>query len=218
MTNSRRSRVAMLPDVEAERLSLADLLDSLSDREWQAPSLCEDWVVRDVVAHLALGDRQFTATVLRVIGARGDFDRVTAEMARERALRYRPAELVAQLRETAGRPRRFPMSSPLDPLTDILVPGQDIARPLGRHRAMPAARVVPALQRVWRAPFLGTAKRFRGIRFVASDADWSGGEGPQELRGPAGDLLLVVTGRPAGLAGLQGSGADEAAARLQSRP
>ena len=58
----RRTRVAMAPDVEAERLDLADLLDTLDDLEWRAQSLCAGWTVRDVVAHLTLADREFAAT------------------------------------------------------------------------------------------------------------------------------------------------------------
>ena len=37
------------------------------------------------------------------------------------------------------------------------------------------------------------------------------GEGPQ-VRGPAADLLLLATGRAAGLSGVSGPGAAEAAA------
>ncbi len=205
--------VAMRSTVTAERLDLADLLDTLEDEEWQTPSLCPDWTVRDVVAHLTLADRQYGATMLRVLRARGDFDSVTAGMARERALRYRPAELLTQLRETAGRPRRFPLSSALDPLTDILVHGQDIARPLERPRPMATERVLPALRNVWTSVFYGNQKRFAGLRLVATDAEWSVGEG-QEVRGPAGDLLLLATGRRAALTGLTGAGVTGAATRL----
>ncbi|MEV4629481.1 maleylpyruvate isomerase family mycothiol-dependent enzyme [Micromonospora sp. NPDC049523] len=214
-TSARRTRVAMAPDVEAERLGLADLLDTLDEHEWRTPSLCAGWSVRDVVAHLTLADREFTTTMLRLIRARGDFDRVTADMARERALRYSPAELVAQLRETAGQPRRFPMSSPLDPLTDILVHGQDITRPLGHERPPPAERALPVLRHVWTSFFYGNRKRFAGLRLVATDADWSAGDGPRQVSGPAGDLLLVLTGRRAGLTGLTGDGRAEVATRLK---
>lgn len=102
----------------------------------------------------------------------------------------------------------------LDPLVDILVHGQDIVRPLGRRRVMPVERVVPALDHVWMSPFLGTPKRFAGIRFEATDVDWARGEGAHELRGPAGELLLVATGRPAGLAGVIGPAVADARERL----
>jgi len=38
--------------IDAQRRSLADLLDDLSDDEWRRPSLCTGWTVRDVAAHL----------------------------------------------------------------------------------------------------------------------------------------------------------------------
>ncbi|MFI6503597.1 maleylpyruvate isomerase family mycothiol-dependent enzyme [Nonomuraea typhae] len=200
--------------MEAERLSLAGLLGTLTGDEWEAPSLCPGWSVRDVVAHLTLADREFTRTALRVLRARGDFDRVTGEMARERALEYSPAELVAQFRETAGRPRRFPMSGSLDPLTDILVHAQDIARPLGRDHPMRLDRALPALRHVWKSAFYGTRKRFTGFRLTATDAAWTGGDGPLTIRGPVAGLLLLSTGRRAALPGLTGDGVREAAARL----
>ncbi|MFW3172182.1 maleylpyruvate isomerase family mycothiol-dependent enzyme [Geodermatophilus sp. CPCC 206100] len=211
----RRPRVARLDDVRAERLSLADLLDTLSAPEWGAPSLCDGWTVHDVVAHVTLSPRQRTwPTLVRVARARGDFERAEAEHARERAARHRPAELVAQLRETAGVDSRLRLSGPLDPLVDVLVHAQDIARPLGRHRAMLPERVLPALGHVWASAFYRRPdRRFAGLRLVATDADWSAGEG-REVRGPAGDLLLLATGRRAGLAGVSGAGAEEAAGRM----
>lgn len=81
---------------------------------------------------------------------------------------------------------------------------------------MPVARVVPALEQVWRSPFLRLSRRFAGIRVVATDADFSRGEGTHELRGPAGELLLVSTGRRAGLARLHGPALADVTATLAS--
>jgi hypothetical protein len=80
---------------------------------------------------------------------------------------------------------------------------------------MPPERVQPALEHVWSSSFYGARKRFAGLRFVATDVDWSAGEGA-EVRGPSGELLLLLTGRPAGLDGLDGPGAAEAATRLKA--
>lgn len=41
----------------AERTELADLLATLTPEQWLAPSLCEGWRVRDVVAHVMSFDR-----------------------------------------------------------------------------------------------------------------------------------------------------------------
>ncbi len=40
--------------VTAVRLQIADLLDTLSAQEWDAPSLCTAWRVRDVAGHVAM--------------------------------------------------------------------------------------------------------------------------------------------------------------------
>ena len=136
-------REAIRRAVEAERRDLADLLDRLAPADWGAGSLCAGWTVRDVVAHLTLATRlSRRAAVLGVLRARGDIHKMIGDAARRRAAESRPGELVAQLRATAGSARRPLGTQPPDPLVDILVHGQDIARPLGRHRAMPPERVL----------------------------------------------------------------------------
>ncbi|MVO88219.1 maleylpyruvate isomerase family mycothiol-dependent enzyme [Streptomyces sp. p1417] len=201
--------------VREERLSVAALLERLDDADWEAPSLCRGWTVRDVAAHLTLSTRTTWPTMLKgVIRARGDWERMEAEAAVRRAAAFSPAELIAQIRETAGSPKRAPMASPLDPLVDFLVHGQDIARPLGLTRGMPPEQTAAALGRVVSSPFYGARKRLRGVRLVATDLDWSTGDGPQEAQGPAADLLLLATGRPAGLTGVTGPGAERIAAAL----
>ncbi|MFG6192134.1 maleylpyruvate isomerase family mycothiol-dependent enzyme [Nonomuraea sp. JJY05] len=183
---------------KAERLGLAAFLEDLDDHEWDAASLCDGWTVRDVAAHLTLSTRTTLFVAIKgAIRARGDFNRMVADLARERAARFQPRELIAQLRETAGSARRAPGASPLDPLVDALVHGQDMARPLGRTREMPAEPAVAALDHVAASRFYGGRELLRTTRLIATDAGWSAGEGPREVRGPAADLLLLATGRRA---------------------
>ncbi|MBF6338401.1 maleylpyruvate isomerase family mycothiol-dependent enzyme [Nocardia abscessus] len=199
----------------AERLGVADFLDDLDDQEWAADSLCSGWTVHDVAAHLTLSNRvTLGATITGVVRARGDWNRMTERMARDRASRYAPAELIAQLREGAGWTRRAPGAGPPDPLVDTMIHGQDIARPLGRRRDMPAEQAVVALEHVLRSPFYGSKKRLRGVRVVVTDAEWSAGTGPEEIHGPLNDLLLLATGRAAGLAGVTGAGVQRLAKAL----
>ena len=40
--------------ITEQRLGLAQLLEGLSDTEWEQPSLCAGWRVRDVAAHVAM--------------------------------------------------------------------------------------------------------------------------------------------------------------------
>lgn len=43
--------------IAAERRELADLLDTLRADQWDRPSLCAGWRVREVAAHMSLGFR-----------------------------------------------------------------------------------------------------------------------------------------------------------------
>lgn len=200
-----------------ERLALCDLLDTLGPDDWATPSLCAGWTVQDVAAHLTLATLDTTwAMVKGVIRARGSFDRMTTDTARERARRHTPAELVRQIRDTAASTRRAPFASPVDALVDILVHGQDIARPVGRVHPVDPTHAVPALELATTSRWYGGPRRWDDVTLVAADADWSTDPttGGAEATGPAGDLLLVATGRPAGLAALTGPGVALLAARL----
>jgi len=45
------------PLVAADFLALADLLDSATEEQWDTPSLCEGWRVREVIAHMTMAAR-----------------------------------------------------------------------------------------------------------------------------------------------------------------
>lgn len=200
---------SVMDDVEAVRLQLCDWLDDLEPDTWFVSSLCDRWAVKDVVAHLCLSTRESTWTFLRgMLRHRGNFDRMTAANAHRHADEFTPEQLVAQLRETAGSTATSLGGSPIDSLIDVIVHGQDIARPLDRRLTVPAERVVPALDHASASRWYGARKRFANTRLRASDVEWSFGSGTDEISGPAIDLLLVATGRSAALDGLSGSGVD----------
>ncbi|WP_028478613.1 maleylpyruvate isomerase family mycothiol-dependent enzyme [Nocardia sp. CNY236] len=187
-------RDLILTWVRAERLALADFLEDLGETEWAQDSLCSGWTIHDVLAHITVRDTLRTALV-GMIRARGDWDRMTADLAREQAARFTPTQLIAQLRDMAGSAHRAPGAAPVDPLVDIIVHGQDIARPLGRTWQPSAERVVVALDHVLTSRFYGARKRLRGARLTATDIEWTYGDGHQEIQEQAIDLLLVATGR-----------------------
>lgn len=206
---------AVAAAVTAERVALADLLDQLEPGEWQTPSLCPGWTMHHVVAHLSLATLESKRSLLiGAIKARGNFNRMIRDMAIERAGQFEPAALIGQIRDTATSTRRAPMSSPLDPLVDILVHGQDIARPLGRIHPMNPDHVVPALAYAIDSRWYGGAKRFIGVKLLATDTPWTWGDGDSVVSGTAGDLLLMATGRAQSMATLDESGA----AALSTRP
>lgn len=214
MDPSRLDRAAIDRAVGTERRSIADLVADLDDAQWETTSLCAAWSVRDVVAHLTVTNRAGVPMVLAAaVRARGSFDRMEVDLAARRASRYTSAELVAQLRESAGSNRRTPGSKPMDPLMDLVVHAQDIARPLGVHHTSPPDVVAASLAYLAGNRFMGGSRRLAGIRVVSTDTGWSAGQGP-EVRGPVVDLLLAVAGRREGLNALEGPGIGRLAAQL----
>ena len=215
MTAPALSRTAVDAAVAAERHRVADLVADLTDEQWATPSLCAAWTVRDVVAHLTVTTRMTVPRLLpAAVRARGDFDRMAVDLAAERAAAYSTAELVGQLRESAGSTRRMPGSTPMDPLMDLVVHGQDVARPLGRRHVPPPEVVAACLAYVAANRFMGGPQRLAGVQLVSTDTGWTHGDGA-ELRGADVDLLLVAAGRRAGLDALGGPGVGVVAARLR---
>lgn len=200
--------------IDQERLSLADLLDGLTPEEWETPSLCAGWRVREVAAHLTLSQTGVLRATVDVIRARGDVNRMIHDTAVRQA-RLPVDQYGPLLRGMAGSRRTAPGVTHLEPLIDILVHGQDIAIPLGRTRTMPPVAAATAANRVWPAlwPFRAE-RRLRGFRLTATDHPWSAGQGRQ-IEGPIAALLLLLTGRPAALPQLTGPGLPELEARLK---
>ena len=194
--------------IASERRSLADLLEQLTDEQWETPSLCAGWRVRDVAAHIAMVPTApgLLAMVRGAAAAHGNFNRLNHDLAVRHARRP-TADIVAELRGDADS-RRLPSVTSVTNLGfDILVHGQDIAIPLGVTRPMPTDAAAAGAARVWAMgwPFWAR-RRLHGYRLIATDANWSAGAGA-EVHGPIDALLLLLTGRPAGLTRLTGDGA-----------
>jgi uncharacterized protein (TIGR03083 family) len=184
--------------IAGQRRALADLLEGLTEAQWETPSLCARWRVRDVAAHVAMAPQPPGLGSMLADGfrARGSFDRLNHDLAVRHAARP-TARLVAELREHADS-RRLPfVTNYRNIVPDILVHGQDIAVPLGLPLAVPVAAAAAAATRVWDMGWPFRARRRLGhVRLVATDTDWSVGAGA-EVHGPVGALLLLLTGRTA---------------------
>ena len=78
--------------------------------------------------------------------------------------------------------------------------------PLGRTDVVPPERAALVLSGFSpkRARYFGVD--VRGVRLVATDADWAHGEG-EPVHGRAADLLLLVSGRTVPAESLTGRGA-----------
>ncbi|HEX3206050.1 MAG TPA: maleylpyruvate isomerase family mycothiol-dependent enzyme, partial [Propionibacteriaceae bacterium] len=180
--------------ITEQRLSLARLLEGLSDTEWEQPSLCAGWRVRDVAAHVAIAPPGLGSMLADGIRARGRFHRLNHDVAVRHAARP-TGEIVAELRTYADSRRLPVVTNYRNILFDVLVHTQDIAIPLGRDHPMPSEAARAGADRVWTMGWPFWARhRLHGVRLLASDVDWSAGAGA-ELRGPIMMLLLLLTGR-----------------------
>jgi uncharacterized protein (TIGR03083 family) len=200
-------------EVTAERNDLCDLLEALTPKEWDAQSLCEEWRVRDVVGHLIAGSGKIRYTEVLVGLARSGFslNKMLARGAIE--IGSQPTEdLLKQLREHATSQTRPPMTKADDVLADTLIHAQDIRRPLGKAREIPADRVAAVLDRMKGAPLTGNKKRIAGLRLTATDMEWSHGDGP-EVHGPGEALLMAMCGRKSAIDDLTGEGVHTLRAR-----
>ncbi|BEL10865.1 maleylpyruvate isomerase family mycothiol-dependent enzyme [Actinoplanes sichuanensis] len=190
-----------------QRRAVADLLAELTDPEWDTPSLCADWRVRDVAAHLALAPQPpgLLTMTTEAIRAGGRFHRLNHDLAVRHANRP-SADLVAELRRHADSRRLPAVTNYRNILFDVLVHAQDIAVPLERPLVMPLRAAAAGATRVWTMgwPFWAR-RRLPAVRLVATDTDWSVGDGA-EVCGPISALLLLLTGRRARCPELSGPG------------
>ncbi|GAA0809602.1 maleylpyruvate isomerase family mycothiol-dependent enzyme [Spirilliplanes yamanashiensis] len=211
------------PDVHGlttrNRRQLADLLDTLDDTQWAAPTLCAGWTVTHLAAHLVqpmlIGFARFALTAVR---HRGDTDRTVDHLTRRLARRPR-ADLIALLRAHAADRLNPPRVGPMGPFADTCIHLRDIARPLGLDADVPLDHwrlLTTYLASPSAAPALVPPGRLAGLRLVATDTGWSGGTGA-EVIGPAEAIAMAVTGRAVALADLHGPGVDILAGRLRRR-
>lgn len=194
--------------IATERRTLADLLSALTPEQWETTSLCTEWRVRDVAAHLVMtpaGVPPVTTLLRALVANRGRL----WSAGRDVVVAYpaQPDELVTDLRRlaTARTKPVFVMAENI--LPDLVIHGQDIAVPLGLDRPVPPAAGRAALDRIWGMgwPFQ-VRRRFAGLALRAEDCGWSAGQGP-EICGSTAHLLLEMTGRT-GAGDLRGPGVE----------
>ena len=199
----------------AERADLLALLTDLAPHQWDSPTLCTGWRVRDVVAHMisyeGLDRREVYRRFVRARFSPGRANDIGVAELRDAG----PAELIALLEqrlEPSGLTTGF---GGRVALLDGMIHQQDIRRPLGAMRTIPAERLLPALSFARFAPPIRAFWRARGLRLIATDLDWSAGRGP-EVRGPAEPLLMAIAGRRGVVHELSGPGQTTLSARIGS--
>jgi uncharacterized protein (TIGR03083 family) len=206
--------------VREERQDLLAFFRSLTAEEWEAPSLCAGWRIRDVAAHLLVDEPVQAGALRRVLPmlVRGGFtvDSVNAwwvEQNRRTAVESILARFVDDSQRGIGLFGR--VLGPGVALRALVVHHQDMRRPLHRDRSIPDERLLATLHALltWKGTLsVGSRARARRLRLRAVDVGWSHGVGP-EVCGPAEAIIVSLAGRREALTELEGEGKDILAAR-----
>jgi uncharacterized protein (TIGR03083 family) len=200
------------PTVHAERKSLADDLRELSTKDWGRPSLCDDWTVRDVLAHMTSAAKLTPPAFFgQMIGSGFNFDKIQEKgVAAQRGAT--PAETLANF-ESVLTSVKHPPGPNQTWLGEVIVHSEDIRRALSiQHRYPTDALVTVADFYKGSNLLIGSKRRISGLTLLATDAEWSHGTGP-EVAGPILSLVMAMTGRKAADDDLTGEGV----ATLRSR-
>jgi uncharacterized protein (TIGR03083 family) len=192
---------------------------TLTEQDWNEPSLCRGWTNKDVLAHLVLG---LLLPVRRLAVAMGrhrwSFDATNDLLSREHAARHTGSELIDAFDRARAHRRGIGrlLPTPLM-LGDHAVHHLDIALALGRSDVLPPdiANAVLSVETRIPNPFIPAAARARGLTLRTTDTAWSrAGDPTLDVTGPADSLVSVLAGRPDALPELTGNGIATLQGRL----
>jgi uncharacterized protein (TIGR03083 family) len=173
---------------------LADLLASAPADAWDAPSLCEKWGVRHVVAHVTMPARltpaQFGA---EMAAAGGDFT-VLSDTVAARDASLPLADQLDALRSPLLHAWQPPGGGAAGALSHAVIHSLDITVALDRSAVAPKAAVVAILDELTAANGGWFGVDLTGVRLEASDTGWSWGRG-DVVRADSGRLVALLSGR-----------------------
>ena len=132
--------------IAAEYVALADLLEAADPVMWDAPSLCEGWRTREVVAHMTMPARYSGPEFMAELeAARGDFTRLSDTIAaRDGALPA--ATLLSGLRSDVLHGWQPPGGGMEGALTHCVIHALDIMEAVPIERRVPEPRIARVLE------------------------------------------------------------------------
>ncbi len=173
---------------------LADLLATAPAETWDAPSLCEKWQVRHVVAHVTMPTRltpeQFGA---EMAAAGGDFGLLSDTVAaRDASLPL--TDHLAHLRSPLLHGWQPPGGGAAGALSHAVIHSLDFTVALDRPAVAPAEAVIAILDQLTAAIGVIFGLDLTGVRLEATDTEWSWGTG-EAVRADSGHLAALLSGR-----------------------
>jgi uncharacterized protein (TIGR03083 family) len=199
----------------AERAALAEDLAGLSAGQWRHDTLCGQWDVEQVVAHLTAAASLNQWQWLRsMIGARFRPDVHNQRRLDEHRGRT-PAETLDGFRAVIAS-TTAPSSHTAAYLGEVVVHAQDIRQPLGLARTPDAGALTPVAEFFARRNFtVPSHTHIAGLQLRADDGPFAAGAGAL-VTGPTLGLVMSMAGRVPYLAELDGPGVPTLRSRLQA--
>lgn len=206
----------LLTEIARERNAIADQIRDLDAASAAKPSLCMPWTVHQVAAHLASPFLASKRGTLLGLAKHKSLSRNINAIAADLASRHTPAHLAKVISDNATE-RYMAKKFDLVVYTDVVVHGNDIRRPLGMRHPIDPDNLAECLRFITNKGFFqrffSPEPRREGLRFEATDTNWSDGSGPL-VRGRAVELLIVMCGRRKPARRLEGDGVEKLVGRL----
>ena len=173
---------------------LADLLAASSVDSWDAPSLCEKWLVRHVVAHVTMPARMTPAQFgAEMAAAGGDFT-VLSDTVAIRDGELPTAELLAQLRSPVLHAWQPPGGGAVGALSHAVIHSLDVTIALDQPAVAPPPAATTVLDHLTSAHGALFGVDLTDVRLEAADTDWSWGNG-ERVYADSGSLVALLSGR-----------------------
>lgn len=203
------------PLAHAERAALADDLAGLRPDQWEHGTLCADWSVEDVVAHLtAAASMTQGKWLLSMLGARFR----PAVHNRRRLAEHRgddPGETLDRFRAVIDS-TVAPSSHIPAYLGEVVVHAQDIRQPLGLPHTPGVDTLTPVAEFFARRNFaVPSSSRMADLQLRADDGPFVAGSGAL-VTGPTLALVMSMAGREVYVDELDGPGVQLLRARARS--
>jgi uncharacterized protein (TIGR03083 family) len=173
---------------------LAGMLAAAPPATWDAPSLCEGWQVRHVVAHLTMPARltpeQFGA---ELAAAGGDFGRLSDAVAARDATQP-VADHLAALRSPVLHAWQPPGGGAIGALSHAVIHSLDVTVALDRPAVAPGDAVIAVLDQLVGTNGAIFGLDLTGVRLEATDTAWSWGSG-EVVQADSDRLVTLLSGR-----------------------
>jgi uncharacterized protein (TIGR03083 family) len=199
----------------SERAALAEELAGLGAEQWRHDTLCGEWDVEQVVAHLtaaaSLNQWQWLRSML---GAR-----FRPDVHNQRRLAEHcgstPAETLERFRAVITSTTAPSQHTPAY-LGEVVVHAQDIRQPLGLARTPSIEALTPVADFFAQRNFtVASQTHAADLQLRADDGPFAAGAGPL-VTGPTLALVMSMAGRVPYLAELDGPGVPTLRSRLQA--